>query len=237
MNPVELHQLLEGIDVNDDPAAVQQQWNAFLNELLGGARLHAVSGENPLGLTVFTTPDGSRPFLPVFSSTDALHQAFPNETRPLASMGLNDMITAVRAIPELPGITINPTTRALVLTRSQLEDLAAFLESGHQQTAVQEDTPMMVGDPAVLPQNLMADLTTEAARRPEVTRLWLGQMTMNHESSYLLVVDCPRTRVDAAFPALARMVQLHHELTQPVDFVLPSASNVTDAQPFYTRSG
>lgn len=135
---------------------------------------------------------------------------------------------------EYAGVAINPYGQNLVLNRERI----SFLTGKAMPYTVEEETEVLVGDPADPPRALLDALSAHMRTQPAIRAAWLRLMLKNGERSFLLVVDHDGDR-RAVFDGIGRAGTAHLQPGEVIDLV-PAGdefgqSATRDATPFYRR--
>lgn len=217
------------------PGADQDQWNTFLNLLIEGGPIYAVVTGGPYRVAIFAQgPDDTQPVMFAYTNREESQRA----NVPVEQLGLctlTDFVKVAEAIPTVIGVVVNPASKGIVVSRDILLDMHRFRTEPQPRT-VPARAIIRVGDPAAYPHSLVQDLAHAAKSHPIVNRMWLRQMSMNGEESYLVVIDAPQ-RDEAVLRAFGVVVNDHPELDLPVDLVMRPTESIGDSfsGPFYSR--
>ena len=221
--------------IGDGSADEEKQWNNFLNLLIQGGPLYAMLSLDRSRVEVLQSggADGV-PAMYAFTSTEAARIS----GAPIERFGfvtLNDFIKVVKADPAVEGVLVNGGPTGRTIWREILLDMDRFLTETGTRT-VDAGTKRFIGEPTDYPQGLVDDLAREATKHPMVKRMWLRQMYLNNESSYLLVIDAPEPDEDV-LRAFSVVIEAHPERTQPVDISMRPTQSLNDnlSGPFYKR--
>ncbi len=138
------------------------------------------------------------------------------------------------------GIVINPFSDNFVITPDNVVHIKQHKDSitkGYTTTTVQEETKVLLGDPADYPAEMAEAIRQYAKTNKDIKAIWLKLMVRDSEKSYLLIVDHTGDR-NTVFSAIAKAAASvdHHGL--PIDMVAYTDQFGRDAakgEPLYRR--
>ena len=184
--------------------------------------------------------DGLRA-IPFFSSLERLQVMLDQEATYIA-LKARELFKVVRGQP----LVLNPgSAYGKLFTPEEVEAvLDGSIWQGGSQITVPRETEIMVGEPAVYPTELVAELKHRFKKLRQVKRAWLALYANPADGlpPHLLVVLDVQGNWQAASTAVGEVVQRVEVPNPPVDVMaLPASGPLRDyflrqSRPFYTRT-
>jgi len=235
----------------EDPVARPDFYSALLEAriyVIGDANTDLPDGEfriaagDTLSLANFEFEDG-QPYIPFFTSLDALNEAVAGETRYL-SIGARELLDSTRGnfLVLNPGQDIEKEFTPEEIT-SLLDDTPI---SGNGEYKLDTTQDVQIGQPSDEPVALIEALTRLFARYGAVKRAYFAQMLVEGEDKPLSLLVA--LEIDGDIGRLFRDLEIVIPDTtapdRPVDVVLLGEADslvdkyfeTTDIAPFYERS-
>jgi len=235
----------------DDPVARPDFFVALLDAriyVIGDANTDLPDGEfrilegDTLSVANFSFEDG-QPYIPFFTSLEALNEAVSGETKYL-SIGTRELLDSTRG----NFLVLNPGQD--IAKEFTPEEITSLLDgtpiSSNGEYKLDENATVQIGQPAEEPVELIEALTRLFSRHSSVKRALLAQMLVEDKDKPLSLVIA--LDVDGNTDNLLRDLEIVVPDTapadRPVDIVFLGEANslvdnyfqTSDVAPFYERS-
>ena len=235
----------------EDPVARPDFFSALLEAriyVIGDANTDLPDGEfrisegDTISMANFEFEDG-QPYIPFFTSLDALNEAVSGET-PYLSIGTRELLDSTRG----NFLVLNPGQD--IAKEFTPEEVTRLLDgtpiSGTGEYKLDDDTEVLIGRPADEPVELIDALTRLFARHGAVKRAFYAQMlveTQDKPLSLVVALDTDGT-TDRLIQEMQMVIPDTAPESMPVDVVLlGQADSLVDEYfqtstilPFYERS-
>ncbi|MBQ6452293.1 MAG: enhanced serine sensitivity protein SseB [Solobacterium sp.] len=191
-----------------------------------------------ISFVMFSDPNKTS-YLPVYTDWKAISENKDYRENHVDTfiLSFDDMsaITSGKA-----GIVINPFSDNFIITPDNVVHIRQHKDSitkGYTTTTVQEETKVLLGDPADYPNEMAEAIRQSAKTNKDIKAIWLKLMVRNNEKSHLLIVDHTGDR-NTVFSAIAKAAASVDHRGLPIDMVAYTDQFGRDAakgEPLYRR--
>ena len=181
-------------------------------------------------------------FFPLFTDIKEFQKWNKNAKINTIVVNFPQMANLVSKNSETNGLVINPMSQNLIFTRELLDNLLKHFQENAQKAAEaangeqKQQITLYFGKPTNIPDSVIASLSKNLAKNPEVKKAYFLMMKQNEQENYLFVLDidaepekcrkiadslCATARLFLSkFPVIAAPVnspygQNAHKMTEP----------------------
>lgn len=136
-------------------------------------------------------------FFPLFTDIKEFHKWSKAEKINTIVVVFPQMADLVSKKPEIRGLVINPMSQNLMFTREILDAMLENIKSNIQKSkgaqpaenAEEKKVTLYYGKPTNIPDSVIAALTKNLAKNPEVNKAYFAMMKQDEQEHYLFALD------------------------------------------------
>ncbi len=208
------------------------------NDGLFLAVLKAPGKDSTKSYELITATTGDK-YLPVYTDLENLKK-HPMHQKAYVHTGILTIEHMSAMIEHVAGVVINPFSHNFVVQKDLLEHMMKTKKQMNltlQETEVDHDTQVKLGDPKNYPQEMTDAISEYAKTNPDINAIYLRLMKREDEISFLLVVDYTGDR-GSIFEGIARAAQKYMPVNMYLNLVSyeePFGKDAATNEPFYKK--